>query len=85
MIKHICPVCGYPNLDEPSYDKTGYPSYNICDCCGFEFGFDDTNNGIAFDNYRKKWIKEGASWFSEHKKPPHWNLEEQLKNLKKQK
>ncbi len=31
-----CPVCGYPSLqEEPFY------SYEICPCCGVEFGFDD--------------------------------------------
>ena len=38
---HMCPVCGYIGLNEQPYDDNGCPSYEICSCCGFEFGFDD--------------------------------------------
>ena len=39
--KYICPVCGYDRLEEPVYDEIGEPSFEICSCCGVEFGFDD--------------------------------------------
>jgi len=80
-MRYICPVCGYSDLEEPPYDNSGNPSFEICDCCGFEFGFDDANNSISFDDYRKKWISEGAKWFSLDKKPRNWVLSEQLKNI----
>ncbi|MCK4543621.1 MAG: hypothetical protein KAU17_15425 [Spirochaetales bacterium] len=79
---YICPVCGYSELDEPPYDDGGNPSYNICDCCGFEFGFDDGSEEMSFEAYRKKWIDEGIKWFSPDKKPSDWNIEEQLRNIK---
>ena len=82
-MKYICPVCGYPELGELPYDSDGNPSYEVCDCCGFEFGFDDDSNGISFQDYREKWIKEGSKWFSPDKKPAKWDLSEQLKNLEK--
>jgi hypothetical protein len=31
-------VCGYDGLDEPAFDDVGAPSYDICDCCGTQFG-----------------------------------------------
>ncbi len=80
-MKYICPVCGYDDLDEAPFDNDGNPSYNICDCCGFEFGFDDGSEGINFEHYRKKWIEEGTKWFISKKKPKNWNLSEQLKNI----
>lgn len=40
-MKYICPICGYDKLLEPPYDEYNNPSYEICPCCGFEYGFDD--------------------------------------------
>jgi len=37
-----CPICGFPDLDEPPYDSDGEnPSFDICPCCGIEFGYED--------------------------------------------
>lgn len=55
----ICPVCGYDKLIEEPYDD-GSPSYEICNCCGFEFGYDDSGEGRSFEIYLKKWIERGA-------------------------
>jgi len=80
-MEYICPVCGYPKLKEQPYDKDGNPSYVICDCCGFEFGFDDSSKNFSYKEYRKKWIEDGANWFSPSKKPGNWSLTDQLKNI----
>ncbi len=79
----ICPVCGYDKLLEEPFDSEGNPSYEICNCCGFEFGYDDSSEGISIHNYRKKWINEGAPWFNLNLKPKNWNLNEQLNNINK--
>lgn len=81
--KNVCLVCGYLSLEEPPYDAGGSPSYEICPCCGFEFGFDDGSEGLSYDQYRENWIKGGAHWFTLSLKPANWNLEKQLKNIKK--
>lgn len=81
-IIYICPVCGYDKLSEPPYDKFGDPSYEICPCCGFEFGYDDLNLGFDYKTYRGIWIGNGAKWFSEEEKPNEWDLERQLHNIK---
>jgi hypothetical protein len=39
--KHTCPVCAYPDLGGPAYDDTGCPTFEICPCCGVEFGYND--------------------------------------------
>lgn len=80
-MKNICPVCGYDGLEEMPYDQDGNPSYEICDCCGFEFGFDDDSEGISFEEYRKKWIEEGAEWFNPDMKPKGWDIKRQLSNI----
>ena len=38
---NICPVCGYGELHEPAYDRFGCASFEICPCCGIEFGLED--------------------------------------------
>ncbi|WP_440945327.1 hypothetical protein ACSAZL_14425 [Methanosarcina sp. T3] len=76
---NICPVCGYDGLDEPPYDIDEVPSYEICSCCGFEYGFDE--EGYYFEEYRDKWIKDGWKWSSPDKKPDNWDNIKQLCNI----
>jgi len=77
--KHVCPVCGYPDLNEPAYDSFGCASYNICPCCGTEFGYDDST--AAHADLRGKWISDGMQWWSKHQlKPDDWDPVRQLKN-----
>ncbi|MGX4765260.1 hypothetical protein ACWH4V_05635 [Bacillus mojavensis] len=73
-MKYICPVCGFKGLTEPAYDDRGNHSYEICLCCGFQFGFDDyemtSEDGSYLEPsesitaYRKKWLAAGAVIFS---------------------
>src|SRR5699024_5466708 len=64
-------------LDEEPYKEKFNPSYNICDCCGFEYGYSEDHDvdlgyivvpnemkTAAFQLYRKCWIEEGASVYS---------------------
>ncbi|MBF0504600.1 MAG: hypothetical protein HQL14_05805 [Candidatus Omnitrophica bacterium] len=76
---YICPVCGFNGLKEIPYDKHGSASYEICLCCGFEFGFEGKGNMALF---REDWIRKGAPWFSPGLKPENWDLQKQLANLK---
>jgi len=49
--------------------------YNICPCCGTEFGGDDESMSHA--ELRNQWIAGGARWF--YRQPPvGWNGWEQL-------
>ena len=73
-MKNICPVCGYNGLKEPPYDNHGCASFEVCACCGFEFGFDDLSEGLTFDEYKKNWINNGSKWFNESCKPMNSNL-----------
>ena len=73
QISH-CPICGLPwtqSLDE----KDVSCSIDVCNCCGCEYGYDDTSI------YRKYWISEGAPWLNKKQQPKDWSLEEQLKNI----
>jgi hypothetical protein len=46
--------------------------YNICPCCGTEFGLDDVEKSHA--DLRHEWLQRGAPWFSDELHPqPMWN------------
>lgn len=82
---NICPVCGYTKLEEPPYNQYGEPTHEICSCCGYEYGFDDTSEGYTFTEYRKEWIKRGFPFSYKEDKPKNWNkkkMKKQLKNIK---
>jgi len=69
-----CPVCGYGPFQQPYesfQDING--SYDICGCCGCEYGNDNTIE------YYDKWVSEGCTWFRPEHKPKEWKLEEQIK------
>ncbi|WP_460042587.1 hypothetical protein [Pseudomonas sp. S2_H01] len=74
---YICPVCGYPELDEPPYDGFGCASYGICPCCGTEFGYDDST--LAHSALRTKWISDGMCWWGKKQLiPTDWDPVRQL-------
>jgi len=64
-----CPVCLYPELPYPASD------YNICPCCGTEFGLDDEFR--TFAELRHEWVVQGAKWFL-LEPPVGWNPWSQL-------
>jgi hypothetical protein len=66
----------------PPYEQWyGKPSYDVCACFGFEFGNDD-NPGTAapssFEQYRSEWVASGCHWFDTSRRPPDWELANQL-------
>jgi hypothetical protein len=76
----VCPVCGFGALDEPPYDDSGSPTYEICPCCGTEFGYGDATEAHA--TLRKAWIEKGTPWSSGSVGPPSgWDPQGQLHKL----
>ena len=72
MNTYVCPVCGYPGLVDPPAD------YNICECCGTEFGYHDFT--ASHDELRRRWIEAGAHWHSRSvPEPPLWSAAVQLR------
>ena len=82
LSERFCRICGYDLGEAGVRDKKyGYPTYNICHCCGMESGIDDVSQSERI-KYRNEWIFEGESvWFNEKHKPESWNLREQMKNI----
>jgi hypothetical protein len=70
-MKYTCPVCGYGDLTDPPMD------YEICPCCGTEFGYDDVT--VTHEELRQRWLIAGAPWFDHTAPPPpNWNPNVQL-------
>ena len=78
-----CPVCGFPELDEQPYTDEGGASYEICECCGFQFGWTDDDQGISFEQWRAKWVADGMPWDTSGRTPAPqgWDPKAQLASL----
>lgn len=63
-MSYTCPVCLYVEMPYPPAD------YDICPCCGTEFGNDDAD--FSYEQLRERWIRSGARWFFGNP-PPGWN------------
>ena len=82
---YVCPVCGFDQLEEPPYSAAGAGLFEICPCCGFQFGVTDDNQGISFHDWREGWIDRGMLWESHGSSPPpEWNPSKQLCKLGQQ-
>ena len=80
-MNYVCPVCGYDELTEPPYDDLDLrtsSSFEICPCCGTEFGYTDSN--LSHDALRAQWIMVGMTWhFASHERPKGWEPTAQLR------
>ena len=83
-MKHICPVCGYAELNEAPFiksDPLNSPSMDFCPSCHFQFGVTDFDNHYSYKQWREKWIKDGMPWRGMGRAQPNgWNPVKQLQN-----
>lgn len=75
---HTCLVCGFPHLTEPPRPKSGGGSFEICPCCGYQFGVDDDDEQIPYEKARADWLHQGMPWKSASPPPRHWDPKSQL-------
>lgn len=93
-----CPCCGWPGLSErpfsqwpdrpppeaaPPYSPAfGLASFEICACCGFQFGYDDdpgaSGTATSFEHYRARWRDGRCEWFSPATRPAGFDVDAQL-------
>lgn len=78
--KLVCRVCGLVQAEPPWGEDEATPSFDICDCCGVEFGYEDATRP-AVVRYRAAWIKAGARWHNPRMRPAAWDLDRQLTNV----
>jgi hypothetical protein len=77
-----CPVCGYLGLTDPPRTEALGGSYEICPCCGFEFGVSDDDRGYSYQQWRADWIAYGMTWWSSARPAPaDWDPRRQLREL----
>jgi hypothetical protein len=77
---HECRVCGCYSEDYPWGEDGRSPSFEICSCCGVQFGKED-NDFESIKQYRAKWISAGGVWFDKGYKPTQWDITEQMKKI----
>ena len=79
----VCPVCGFAGLYEEAWDGVS-PSYEICPCCGTQFGYDDAtpdprDRPAKHELLRGRWVESGRLWFYPSGCPPEgWDPAAQL-------
>lgn len=75
-----CRVCGLYQ-GEPIYGPDGHsPTFNICDCCGVEFGYQD-GLLLAIYQYREHWIQAGCLWRWPKSQPKEWDVAQQMAQI----
>ena len=53
---NTCRVCGYTDAIFFPWGKDGKtPSFEICECCNIEFGYEDCQSS-SIRRYRQKWL-----------------------------
>lgn len=77
---NFCRICGLDQKENPWGKDNNTPNFEICACCGAEFGYNDCNIH-AIRKYRNEWLLNNAEWFDSKKKPFNWSLEMQMKNI----
>lgn len=76
-----CKVCGLYFEDYYPWEPDGKsPTFDICICCGTEFGYEDCTPESA-KRARKAWIQGGCKIFNTKYLFKEWKLEESLKNV----
>lgn len=70
-----CPVCGFGPFPE-AYALTAEirQSFDICSCCGCEYGYDDDERHFT------QWVAAGCKWFVPKARPQDWTLDAQVHN-----
>lgn len=82
MNEFVCRICGFPLEEKPWGEDGEAPTYDICPCCGVEFG----NEDYCLDSireYRIRWINNGCQWFRPRECPVKWDCKEQMENIPK--
>ena len=84
-----CRVCGLEYTDYYPWGEDGQSAtYDICVCCGCEFGYDDDENasGKGTFAYRQEWFDKGIPLNAPNSEylPTYWtvnHLKSQLSNI----
>lgn len=54
---YACQICGFLQLSPPWGDDGNTPLFDICNCCGVEFGYENTTIQ-TIKQYREQWLSD---------------------------
>jgi hypothetical protein len=77
---YACHICGLLQDELPWGEDGKTSSFNICDCCGCEFGYNDATD-VALKQYREDWVNHGKAWYKPKLKPLNWSFEKQIEQV----
>jgi len=75
-----CRVCGLMQDFQPWGEDGHTPSFEICGCCGVEFGYQDCTPEYI-KKFREEWLNKGTKWANPDEKPMDWSLAKQMENI----
>lgn len=78
-----CRVCGLEQSEPPWGEDGCTPSFDICDCCGTEFGYEDCLP-VSARKARAIWLSNGCPWFQPDARPEDWSAAVQLQHVPKE-
>ena len=67
---YVCKVCGLRQEEPPWGDAGDSPTYDICDCCGTEFVYEDATP-VGVVRARAGWAAAGYRWTVPTARPEH--------------
>ena len=77
---HKCRICGFHNDYFPWGENGEKPNFELCPCCGVQFGKEDVTLE-SIQKYRKEWLRKGGKWFIKKDRPENWDIDEQMRNI----
>lgn len=79
-MSRYCQVCGYESAAPPWGEGGRCPSFDLCPCCGVEWGYQDaTAQGIQ--RFRKVWLATGGAWADSRVAPDGLGLLDRLRRV----
>ncbi|KAB0603055.1 hypothetical protein F7R19_10270 [Cupriavidus pauculus] len=70
----------YELSSPPWGDDGNSPTWEICPCCGTEFGYEDSTPASARE-MRSRWIAGGKQWLDKREKSADWDFGIQSKHI----
>ena len=77
---HKCRICGFHNEYFPWGEDGEKPNFELCPCCGVQFGKEDVTLE-SIQKYRKEWLRKGGRCFIKKDRPENWDIDEQMRNI----
>lgn len=77
-----CRACGFDHFPDFPWGENGkLASFDICECCGIQYGYDDDGTAESCYKVRKYWVEnEQCAFWSPNRQPPdNWSPSQQLR------